>query len=214
MQILVFIDITDPWSFIGVTRLERASATFTISHGVTVEFGFRSVQLRPGEPAVPLQSAMEDRFGAARAQDEIAAAARAARVSGIDLNFNDAVAADTFDAHRLLAWAGHSDTATQQELLHQLWHAHWLEGADINDALVLSSRAALTGLDLQRAEEILESDEYADEVRAQTQAADDLNVADLPVIMVDAQWRLDGIHGQDDYVQALDRLWSQWSDGS
>ena len=188
MQVLVFIDVTDPWAFIGVTRLERASATFTLMHGKEISLGLRSVQLGPS-------SAHDDDVR------------EAARISGIDINLEDVVPADTFDAHRLLAWAGQSDSAAQQNLAHQLWKAHWLEGADIGDPLVLGSRAALAGLDLDTAEQVLAGSQYADEVHAQNRAAADLSITDLPVLMVEAQWRLDGLQSQDDYVQALERLW-------
>lgn len=188
MQVLVFIDVTDPWAFIGVTRLERASATFTLMHGEEIVLGLRSVQL--GATSAP--------------DDEVR---EAARMSGIDMNLEDVTPADTFDAHRLLAWAGQTDHAVQQNLAHQLWKAYWLESADIGDPLVLGSRAALAGLDLDTAEDVLSGNQYADEVHAQNRAAADLSITHLPVLMVEAQWRLDGLQSQDDYVQALERLW-------
>lgn len=188
MQVLVFIDVTDPWAFIGVTRLERASATFTLMHGEEIVLGLRSVQL--GATSAP--------------DDEVR---EAARMSGIDMNLEDVIPADTFDAHRLLAWAGQTGHAVQQNLAHQLWKAYWLESADIGDPLVLGSRAALAGLDLDTAEDVLNGNQYADEVHAQNRAANDLNITRLPVLMVEARWRLDGLQSQDDYVQALERLW-------
>lgn len=188
MQVLVFIDVTDPWAFIGVTRLERASATFTLMHGEEIVLGLRSVQL--GATSAP--------------DDEVR---EAARMSGIDMNLEDVIPADTFDAHRLLAWAGQAGHEVQQNLAHQLWKAYWLESADIGDPLVLGSRAALAGLDLDTAEDVLNGNQYADEVHAQNRAANDLNITRLPVLMVEARWRLDGLQSQDDYVQALERLW-------
>lgn len=184
----MFIDVTDPWAFIGVTRLERASATFTLMHGEEIVLGLRSVQL--GATSAP--------------DDEVR---EAARMSGIDMNLEDVIPADTFDAHRLLAWAGQTGHAVQQNLAHQLWKAYWLESADIGDPLVLGSRAALAGLDLDTAEDVLNGNQYADEVHAQNRAANDLNITRLPVLMVEARWRLDGLQSQDDYVQALERLW-------
>lgn len=214
MQVLVFADISDPWSFIGVTRLERASATLTIKRAEDVDVGFRSVQLWPYPTNVgrSLLDTWVERRGTDRAEEEILAVENAAARSGLDLNLHEAVVADTFDAHRLLAWAGQTDPVSQHELIKQLWRAYFIEGADIGDHLVLGSRAAIAGMDLDTAERILADGDYADEVRTQTRAAAEMDVTDLPVAIFDAEWRLDGIQSQDQYFQALDQLWAEQRD--
>ncbi|WP_369815165.1 DsbA family protein, partial [Aeromicrobium sp. Leaf272] len=71
------------------------------------------------------------------------------------------------------------------------------------DPLVLSSRAALVGLDLETADALLASDEYADAVRTQDETARSLGVTQLPYVVVENRWTLAGTQSQDDYVQAL-----------
>ena len=90
---------------------------------------------------------------------------RGREITGIDLNFEEAVRANSFDAWRLLTWADEAGPGFQRDLAHQLWRAHFLEGADIGDPFALATRAALVGLDLETAEALLASTEYADEVR-------------------------------------------------
>jgi predicted DsbA family dithiol-disulfide isomerase len=199
VKALVFADVTDPWAYIGATRFERAAATFTIVTGEPIELSFRAVLSEPG--ALTL------------AEQDLASAA--AKITGIDLNFAESVPASSFDAWRLLTWSEEFGPGVQRDLAHQLWRAYFLEGADIADPLVLSTRAALVGLDLETTEALLASDEYAAEVRTQDETARALDIARLPHIVVETTWTLAGMHSQNDYVKALEQIHQEWSaDGS
>lgn len=213
MKVLVFADVTDPWSYIGATRFERAAAMFSILTGEPVEFSLRAFQLEPSEPSDgrPLMEALTDRLGGLdKAEFVNVQVTAAAKITGIDLNFAEAVQANSFDAWRLLTWADDAGPGIQRDLAHQLWRAHFLEGADIGDPLVLSTRAALVGLELETAEALLASKEYAEEVLLQHQAALDIGVSQLPTIVIEQQWTLDGVHSQNDYVQALNQIYVEW----
>lgn len=192
MDAIVFADVTDPWAYVGATRFERAAATFTIISGESVE--------------IVLRAALQDIDVTADAEFLNARVTAAARKSGIDLNFEELVPASSFDAWRLLTWASESGPAVQRDLAHELWRAHFLEGVDIADPFALASRAALVGLDLETAEALLASDEFATEVQAQSEAAQEIGVEHLPHVVVNATWTLAGIHTQNDYVQALHRI--------
>lgn len=187
MKALVFCDVTDPWSYLGATRFERAAATFTILTGDPVDITYRAAT-------------------AAESVDDAEAVA-AARIAGIELNLEDRVSADSADAWRLITWAAESGDATQRDLMHQLWRAHFLEAADIADHLVLASRAALVGLDLETAEALLASTELDEQVQSQLDTASGLGVTALPFVVIDGERTLSGLMSQDDYVQVLGGLY-------
>jgi predicted DsbA family dithiol-disulfide isomerase len=213
VKVLVFADVTDPWSYIGATRFERAAAMFSILTGESVEFTLRAFQLEPDEPSEgrPLMEAMTERLGGLdKAEFVNVQVTAAARITGIDLNFAEAVQANSFDAWRMLTWADDAGPGIQRDLAHQLWRAHFLEGADIGDPFTLATRAALVGLELETAEALLASTEYAEEVRLQQRAGEDIGVTQLPTIVIEQQWTLDGVHSQDDYVQALNQIFQEW----
>lgn len=213
VKVLIFADITDPWSYIGATRFERAAAMFSILTGEPVEFTLRAYQLEPDEPndGRLLMDALAERLeGLDKAELLNVQVTAAARISGIDLNFEEAVRANSFDAWRLLTWADEAGPGIQRDLAHQLWRAHFLEGADIGDPFTLATRAALVGLDLETAEALLASNEYADEVRMQHLAGDEIRITQLPTIVIEHQWTLDGVHSQNDYVQALNKIYREW----
>jgi predicted DsbA family dithiol-disulfide isomerase len=213
VKALVFADITDPWSYIAATRFERAAAMFSILTGESIEFTLRAYQLEPEEPSEGrlLMDALVERLGGLdKAELLNVQVTAAAKITGIDLNFEEAVQANSFDALRLLTWADESGPGIQRDLAHQLWRAHFLEGADIGDPFVLATRAALVGLDLETAEALLASTEYADEVRLQQKAGEDIRIAQLPTVVIEKQWTLDGVHSQNDYVQALTQIYREW----
>lgn len=186
MKASVFCDVVDPWSYLGATRFERAAAMFTILTGEVVEIAYRAARIDS-----PVD---EDR------------AIAAARISGIELDLDDRVPADSTDAWRLLTWAAESGEVVQRDLLHQLWRAHLLEGADVADAMVLSSRAALAGLPLGTAEALLASTDYAADVDRQRATATEIGAHELPFIVVEADRTLSGLLSQDDYLQAIHQI--------
>ena len=195
MKALVFADVTDAWSYIGATRFERAAATFTIVTGEPVDLSFRARLCDPAEPS-------------AAEQDLVTSAAK---ITGIDFNFAEVVPAASFDAWRVLTWAEEAGPGVQRDLAHQLWRAHFLEGADIADPLVLSTRAALVGLDLETTEALLASDEYAAETRTQDETARSLGITQLPHVVVETTWTLAGVQSQNDYVEALRQIHREWT---
>ena len=213
----MFADVTDPWAYIGATRFERAAAMFSILTGEPIEMTFRAFQVEPDEPSDGrlLLEAMEARLGD-RDKVELVnvQVTAAARITGIDLNFEDAVQANSFDAWRLLTWADESGPGFQRDLAHQLWRGHFLEGADIGDPFTLATRAALVGLELETAEALLASTEYADEVRTQVETGESLSIAQLPYVVIEQQWTLAGIQSQNDYVQALSQIYTEWKASS
>ncbi|MBC7631083.1 DsbA family protein [Aeromicrobium sp.] len=213
MKATIFADITDPWAYIGSTRFERAAAMFSILSGEPVELTFRAFQLEPDEPSSGrlLMEAVADRLGGLDKAELInVQVTAAAKITGIDLNFDEAVQANSFDAWRLLTWAEESGPGIQRDLAQQLWRAHFLEGADIADHFTLATRAALVGLELETAEALLASTEYADEVRQQVDTGHDLGITRLPYIAIEAAWKLEGVHSQTDYVQALHDIYAEW----
>ena len=186
MKATVFVDVTDAWSYIGAVRFERAAAMYTILTGEPIDIGYRACVLPDAPPAAEV--------------------APAARISGIEFNVDEIVPADSMDAWRLLTWAVESGDSVQRELLHQLWRAHFLEGADISEHFVLVSRAALAGLDLETAEGLLASTEYIADVEKQRQTAEQVGVDRTPFIVLDASRTISGVHSQDDYLQALHQI--------
>ncbi len=93
--------------------------------------------------------------------------AATAAADGLVMDFDTVIAANTFDAHRLLHLAGERRDA----LLEALFRAHFTDGKVIDDRNVLADLAASVGMDAAEAAAALAGDAGTDLVRADLTAA-------------------------------------------
>src|SRR6478736_9789726 len=89
---------------------------------------------------------------------------RAAQVGFVMATSDDSRTYNTFDAHRLLAWA--KEEGRQLDLKRRLLALNFTDGADTGDHDALVAAAEEVGLDAAAARDMLGSDRYADQVRA------------------------------------------------
>ena len=117
--------------------------------------------LKPGDAVV--EQALAEQLGVSRAPIREAIQTRAA-----DLGFTMAMRDDgriynSFDAHRLIHWAGLEGEGRQVALKHALFAAYFTEGVNISDPDILVAKAESVGLDPVAAREVLSSGRYGDE---------------------------------------------------
>ena len=113
---------------------------------------------------------------------------------------------NTFDAHRLLHWAGLSGQETQVALKHALLRAYFTEGGDVSSADVLVGLAEEVGLEGVRARELLASGEYADEVRAQERFYQEQGITAVPSVIFNDRHLLQGGQPVETFESALRQL--------
>ena len=149
MHVDIWSDVACPWCYVGTQRFGRAVE----ETGVDVDVVYRSFELDPrvpvGDDSPPLLDYLERKFGdRSRVQAAHARLTSAGAELGIDFRWSGMRRANTFDAHRLLAWALHDHGADQQRALKQrLLHAYFTDGLDVADRDVLAALAADVGLD-------------------------------------------------------------------
>jgi predicted DsbA family dithiol-disulfide isomerase len=97
---------------------------------------------------------------------------------------------NTFDAHRLLHWAGLE--GKQLELKQALFSAYFTDGADPGDHAVLARLAAQVGLDAQRSREILASERYAADVRTREEFYRGHGINAVPAVIVNDRHLIEG----------------------
>src|SRR5689334_9097341 len=167
MKIEIWSDVVCPWCYVGKRHLEQALSTFP--HADDVEIEWKAYELDPGAPAVRPGSYM-DRLASKYGIPVGEARARMARIisvgaeAGIDFRFDHARPGNTFDAHRLLHLA--SSVGLQDELKERLFAATFTEGQPIGDRDSLLKLAVDVGIAEADARRVLDTDEYADAVRA------------------------------------------------
>jgi predicted DsbA family dithiol-disulfide isomerase len=113
---------------------------------------------------------------------------------------------NTFDAHRLLHWAGEQSAAQQRALKHAMLRAYFTEGEDVSSPEVLAKLAEEVGLDGARARAILASDEYADAVRAQEAFYRQQGIQAVPSVIFNDRHLVQGGQPVEVFEQALRQL--------
>lgn len=105
---------------------------------------------------------------------------------GLDYKLATTQVCSTFDAHRLMEYAQTSGIpqATVIKLNFALFHANFIENLRLSDHSVLLSIAEKCGLDTNAVKDVLESDMYADRVKAEEQEVDQRKDFDLIPYMV------------------------------
>lgn len=113
---------------------------------------------------------------------------------------------NTFDAHRLLHWAGTLEGGEQSALKWNLLKAYFSENEDVSDRETLVRIATDSGLDEKTAGDILESDQYADDVRSSQTYFRDRGIQSVPAIIMDGQHLISGGQPPEVFERALREL--------
>jgi predicted DsbA family dithiol-disulfide isomerase len=202
-------DVSCPWCAIGLLALEQAIQR--VGNDVEVELHFRAFELNPAMPPDG-QDAVEHLTGKYGITAEQARAnGQAIRERGAALGFAFDMDArrrvyNTFDAHRLLFWAGTVDPERQRALKHALLRAYFSDGEDVSDAGTLVRLAASAGLEAEVAREILVGDRYADDVRAEERLYAGHGITAVPSVILDDRHLIQGGQPVELFEQALRQL--------
>jgi predicted DsbA family dithiol-disulfide isomerase len=111
---------------------------------------------------------------------------------------------NTFNAHRVLHWAGLEGRAL--ELKRALLRAYHGEGRNPGATDVLVDLAGVVGLDTARAKSIAESDEFAPKVRERERYWLQRGVSGVPHVVVNDSYAIEGAQPPEYFEQALRQI--------
>ena len=181
LTVHIWSDIACPWCWIGKRSLEQAMA----SYEGDVTLHWRAFELNPDAPhdapeSVNYAERLAEKYGTSvdEGQAFIDRMVAAGRSRGLEIRFDRIRPSNTFDAHRLLAWAGDNDCQT--EMKERLFNAYLHEGRSMSDRATLIELAAEIGLDRERTADILDGDAYARQVREDEQLARRMGISGVP----------------------------------
>jgi predicted DsbA family dithiol-disulfide isomerase len=203
VDIQVWSDVICPWCYIGKRRLEKALVGF--DHDVNVTFRAYQLDPTPVPAPMPIKQAIAAKFGGAgRAEQMFAHVTAVAAGDGLTLNFDRAVAANTFDAHRLVAWA--AGQGRQLDMIDALQHAHFTDGVDVGSHAALAAVAGTIGLDPAAAFGYLGSGAGADAVNADLTEARELGITSVPTFVIDYKYAVQGAQEPETLRTALEEI--------
>lgn len=200
-------DVACPWCVIGLRSLKQALAA--VGDLAKAEFHFQPFELNPDMPPEG-ENASEHVMRKYGANPERSAATRKViRESGEALGFQfnhgpDSRIWNTFDAHRLLYWAGIE--GRQMQMKEALFAANFTQQKPTSDHDVLVEAAEAAGLDGGKAREVLASGAYAEDVRREEALWRNRGIHAVPSVIFNGRWMIQGGQPPHVFEQAIRKI--------
>ena len=195
-------DIACPWCAVGLSSLQLALDR--LDKSVDVDLVMHPFELNPdmGPEGESIVDYLGRKYG--RTPAEIAETQAMIRERGASVGFTFGPRThvyNTFDAHRLLHWAG--IVGKQVPLKMALLCAYHSDGKDPSNHDVLVEAAESAGLDAEAAREVLRNGDYADDVRAEEQEYMGLGIRSVPATILNRRLLISGGQPVESFEQAL-----------
>ena len=126
---------------------------------------------------------------------------------GLCYNLDETLSGNTFDAHRLLLWAATQDK--QDELLEVLFSNYFEKSLPVFSHADLVSAAVGVGIDADKADDLLTSTLYTDEVIADRNLASQLGATGVPFFVFDMKFGISGAQPLEAFTQTLESAWAE-----
>jgi predicted DsbA family dithiol-disulfide isomerase len=191
-------------------RFDQALQSFP--HNATVEVELMSFELDPDFPKRTMLDAydaiaLKSNMTRAKAVAECDLVTKQALEVGLVYRYDRLIPVNTFDAHRLCQFAKTKGKSAEFGAL--LMQAQFTDGKDLSDFETLSILAGAIGLNPEEAIEVLRSEAYADAVRADELAGDDIGIEVLPFFVFDKKYGVAGGHPDEIYLKVLNKVWNE-----
>ena len=208
MKIDFVSDVSCPWCIIGLRGVEEALER--VGDLVAADIRFQPFELNPHMPAEGqnLVEHVAEKYGSTPEQFRERRAMIRDRAAA--LGFTIATASEegrvynTFDAHRLLHWAGLE--GRQKALKHALFEAYFTRGLNPGDHDVLAEAAEQAGLDREAAADVLASGRYAEEVRTAERFWQAQGISAVPAVIINERYLISGGQPAEAFEQAFRRI--------
>jgi len=211
MKVEIWSDIMCPFCYIGKRRFEQALENFEYTD--RIEIDWRSFQLNPDMETDP-EANINEYLAESKGWSVEQAAQMNKRVTdmasdvGLQYHMDQAVVANSFDAHRLIQFAKSQDKGDKAE--ESLFRAYFTEGKNIDNPEILTSIAEEIGLNPDDVQAVLESDQFANAVTHDIQVAGSMNIRGVPFFLFDRKYGVSGAQDTEYFLKALKQSWNEW----
>ena len=197
-------DIACPWCVIGLRSL--LTALEGMKGEVEAEIRFWPFELNPDMAPEGENTAehVARKYGSTRERSDAVRQVIKEHGAALDFTFNygpDSRIWNTFDAHRLLAWA--RTQGKQLELKQALFKSNFTDQRPTNDVEALVDAAREAGLDADAAREVLTMGAFADEVRAEEGHWRANGIQAVPSVIFNERWLIQGGQPPEIFAQAM-----------
>jgi len=203
-------DIACPWCAVGLGNLNKAIAQ--LSDKANFEVHFHPFELNPNMP-LGGQDAIEhltEKYGLS--VEQVKANQANIRLKALEAGFEFHPEGrkrvyNTFDAHRLLHWAGQEFGLEKQAMLKkELLNTYFCLAVNLDDQKNLLDAVTRSGLDKERAQEVLTSNAFTKEVREAEALYINAGISSVPAIILNDQYLLQGAQPPESFINAFEQL--------
>lgn len=212
MKIEVWTDIMCPYCYIGKIHYEKALRQF--DHADEIDIEWKAFQLNPELPdkgkGYPVKEYLINQVGYPEEGIEsmYTSLKKLSDDAGISFNLQNAVAANTHDAHRLIKLA--AERGLDSTVIGKLSKAYFEEAKDYSDWDLLITIGKDSGLEEDEIRTMLESDKYSYEIKQDIQEAANLGFDTVPTFLMDRRQAIVGSEPVSLFLETLNKTYDSW----
>jgi len=201
-------DVACPWCAVGLKSLETALARLP---DVPVDIHFQPFELNPqmAPEGEDIEEHLTRKYGSTPEQRKDIRAHMRQRGADVGFTFTEGARSrvwNTFDAHRLLHWAGLQSPKAQHDLKLALLTAYHTHGRNPGERETLLAAVREIGLDAAEAARVFDSGDYTDDVRDAESLWLTRGINSVPAVVINEKYLIQGGQPPEAFEQALRQI--------
>lgn len=207
IQVEIWSDHVCPFCYIGKRQFEEAVRR--LGNLAQVNVHWRSFQLDPDAHPEVGQKASEylaERKGwtLEQVRQVTMNVSEMAKSVGLDFRMEEAVMANSLDAHRLMHFAQRH--GLREKAAERLFAAHFTEAKDLGNRETLSLLGEEIGLDRKEVSEMLLRNDFLEDVQYDIYQARQVGLSGVPFFVFQNKYAVSGARGTETFMQILEAL--------
>ena len=125
---------------------------------------------------------------------------------GLCYKLDDTLSGNTFDAHRLLLWA--ASIGKDKELLEAMYSGYFEKSLPLfshQDLIAIAEGVGIAAVDVMN---VLDSDQFSDEVIKDRDVAASLGATGVPFFVIDMKYGISGAQPTATFLETLNTAWA------
>jgi len=210
LKVEIWSDVICPFCYIGKRKFESALKQFEANDNI--EITWKSFQLAPDmktDTSISIDEylAIHKGFSIEKAREMNTYVTQIAKQEGLSFNFDRSIVANTLLAHQMLHFAR---TVGKQEVTKErLLKAYFTDGKNIDDKQTLLELATEIGLDIDKLNQALNSNDFVDEVKADIDEAQQLGVRGVPFFVFNRSHAVSGAQSVEVFLETMQQALNQ-----
>lgn len=211
MKVEIWSDVMCPFCYIGKRKFETALAQFSHKDKIRVEW--KSFQLSPElktQTDKNLYQFLAEHKGISNGQAKAMneQVTQMGKQLGLIYNFDKAIPANTFNAHRFIHFA--KQYGKQNDAEEIMFRSYFTDGKNVDDYATLIELGSEIGLDTLVLKNALENGSYAANVQVDIYEGQQVGVRGVPFFVFDRKFAISGAQESQTFLQTLEKAFSEW----